>query len=153
MTEQINIFVDNKPGRLSSITQILSENNVNIRAIVINDREQFGIIKVLADDPKKAYHALSSNGFACALKKVLAVVVDDNPGGLHSLTHYLCDCGINIIDSYGFIDSRKEAVLCIRPRNRENKKTSKTSQILAASFMIIVLVCPMVASCPNHWAC
>ena len=47
MTEQINIFVDNKPGRLSRITQILSENDINIRAIVINDREQFGIIKVL----------------------------------------------------------------------------------------------------------
>jgi hypothetical protein len=137
MTEQINIFVDNKPGRLSSITQILSENNVNIRAIVINDREQFGIIKVLADDPKKAYHALSSNGFACALKKVLAVVVDDNPGGLHSLTQYLCDCGINIIDSYGFvIDSRKEAVLCIEVKEYEETKKNlenKGYRILSSS--------------------
>jgi len=124
MTEQINIFVDNKPGRLSSITQILSENNINIRAIVINDREQFGIIKVLADDPKKAYQILSASGFACALKKVLAVVVEDKPGGLHSLTQHLCDCGINIIDSYGFvIDSKKEAVLCIEVK--EYEKTRK----------------------------
>jgi hypothetical protein len=137
MTEQINIFVDNKPGRLSRITQILSENDINIRAIVINDREQFGIIKVLADNPKKAHHALSTSGFACALKQVLAVVVDDKPGGLHSLTQHLSDCGINIIDSYGFvIDSRKEAVLCIEVKEYEKTRKNledKSYRILASS--------------------
>lgn len=123
MTEQINIFVDNKPGRLCSITQILSENDINIRAIVINDNEQSGIIKVLADNPKKAHYALSTNGFACALKPVLAVVVDDKPGGLHSLTQHLCNCGINIIDSYGFvIHSRKESVLCIEVKEYEETR-------------------------------
>jgi len=137
MTEQINIFVDNKPGRLCSITQVLSENNVNIRAIVVNDREQFGIIKILADNPRKAHHALSTSGFACALKKVLAVVVDDKPGGLYSLTQHLCDCGINIIDSYGFvIDSRKEAVLCIEVNEYEETRKnleSKGYRILESS--------------------
>lgn len=123
MAEQINIFVDNKPGRLSGITQVLSENNINIRAIVVNDREQFGIIKILADSPQKAHHALTASGYACALKRVLAVVVDDKPGGLYSLTQNLSESGINIIDSYGFvIESRKEAVLCIEVKDYENTR-------------------------------
>lgn len=129
MIEQINIFVDNKPGRLSSILQVLSENDVNIRAIVVNDREQFGIIKILANDPQKAYHVLTASGHACALKKILAVVVEDKPGGLFSLTKQLSEGGIDIIDSYGFvIEPRKQAVLCIELKDYDNTRQNLESR-------------------------
>jgi len=114
MAEQINIFVENKPGKLTSITQILTDHEINIRAIVIADREKFGIIKLLVDNPHKAQHALTEQGYASALKKVIAVAVQDKPGGLHNLLLILSNKGVNILDAYGFvIHSQKESVLCI----------------------------------------
>lgn len=137
MAEQITVFVENKPGRLTGITQILAENDINIRAIVVNDRDQFGIIKVLTDNPQKANHALSTSGYACALKKVLPIAVEDRPGGLFRLTQQLSERGINIIDSYGFvIEPRKEAVLCVEVKDYDGTKSaleSKGYRILESS--------------------
>jgi len=114
MAEQINIFVENKPGRLKTITRVLAGQNINIRAIEIADRERFGIVKLLVDDPHKGQRVLAENNFACALKKVLAIAIDDRPGGLSRLTETLSDNEININDAYGFvIASKKEAVLCV----------------------------------------
>ena len=123
MAEQINIFVENKPGRMNNITRILSEANINLRAIVIADREAFGVVKILVDDPRKAQLALSENGLACAFKKVLAVVLNDTPGGLHDLTEMLTKNGVNILDAYGFVvESKKSAVLCIEVKDYESTK-------------------------------
>lgn len=124
MAEQINIFVENKPGRLNMITQVLSEQKINMRAIVIADRENFGVVKVLVDNPHKAHLALTDKGLACALKKVLAIVIDDQPGGLFRLTQMLSDKGINIIDAYGFvIESKKEAVLCVEVKEYDSARS------------------------------
>lgn len=124
MAEQINIFAENKPGRLTSITQILSDHQINIRAIVVADRENFGIIKILVDNPHKAHLALTTNGYAAVLKKVLAILVDDKPGGLHQLLLILSKKGININDAYGFsIHSKNESVLCIEPQNQEDARS------------------------------
>ncbi|NLD98663.1 MAG: ACT domain-containing protein [Fibrobacter sp.] len=120
MAEQINIFAENKPGRLTSITQILADHQINIRAIVVADRDNFGIIKILVDNPHKAHVALTTNGYAAALKKILAILVEDKPGGLHQLLLLLSEKGINIIDAYGFsIHSKNESVLCIEAHNLE----------------------------------
>lgn len=123
MAEQINIFVENKKGRLNTITEILFKNHVNMRAIVIADQEKFGVVKILVNKPSKAYKALTDAGFACALKKVLAIVIDDNPGGLNNLTNTLSGCGIDIIDAYGFvIKSKMEAVLCFEVKEYDSTK-------------------------------
>lgn len=128
MAEQINIFVENKPGRLQKITRILSENGINMRGIVIADRESYGIVKILVDDPRKAHLALSEQGLACAIKKVLAVSIEDRPGGLYQLTEKLSDQGINIIDAYGFvIESRREAVLCMEVKDYDFVKATVES--------------------------
>ncbi|MDG5814637.1 ACT domain-containing protein [Chitinispirillales bacterium ANBcel5] len=124
MAEQINVFVENKPGRLNRITRILGENNINMRAIVIADRENYGIVKILVSDPRKAHLLLSEEGFACALKKVLAVSFGDTPGSLYQLTETLSGVNVNIIDAYGFvIESSKEAVLCIEVKDYQFAKT------------------------------
>lgn len=123
MAEQLNIFVENKPGRLSKITKVLADASINMRAIVIADRETFGIVKILVDNPLKACQALTSAGYACALKKVLAIVIEDQPGGLHNLTTMLSDSDINVLDAYGFVvESRKAAVLCVEVKEYEAAK-------------------------------
>ena len=113
MTEQITVFVENKPGRITKITRLLTENSINLRALVIQDRGQFGLVKMITDDPKKTNLVLNEAGFACALKPVLAVVIDDRPGGLLKLTETLASENINIADAYGFVvEPGKKAVFC-----------------------------------------
>jgi len=114
MADQLNVFVENKPGRMSAVTRALSDHNVNIRAVVIQDRGDFGLVKMLVDDPSRGQAALKEAGLVCARKTVLAVVVEDEPGGVYRLLEVLRQAGLNLLDAYGFVvESRKTAVFCV----------------------------------------
>jgi len=125
MAKQLTVFVENRPGRVEKVTEALFNNQVNIRAMSIQDRGEFGLMKLLVNDPQKAYLALSDQGFACALKDVLAVVLEDQPGGLHQLTRVFSRNQINMLDATGFvIESRKQAVLCVEVSDYNGIKSS-----------------------------
>jgi len=114
MAQQINIFIDNITGKLQAITDVLFKNDINIRAMTIQDKGEYGLMKLLVDNPNKANIALVDKGYAAALKDVLAIVIDDKPGGLHRLTTVFLDNGVNILDSYGFVvESSKKAIWCV----------------------------------------
>jgi len=114
MAKQISVFMENKPGKLQAITEVLFKNNINIRAMTIQDRGEYGLMKLLVDKPNQVHLALLDKGFASALKDVLAILIDDKPGGLNELAKVFLKNNINILDSYGFvIESSREAVWCV----------------------------------------
>ena len=80
MAKQLTIFVENRPGRLQSIAENLRKNNIDIRAFTIQDRGDYGLLRLIVDKPSEAYLAMADVGCACALKDVLAVSVPDQPG-------------------------------------------------------------------------
>lgn len=126
MAKQLNIFVENRPGRLKSITGILMESSLNIRAFTIQDRGDFGLMKLIVDKPQQAYLALADRGFACALKDIIAVGIDDRPGNLHKLTSLMLEHQINVVDAYGFvIESNKRGICCMEVENIKNNETLK----------------------------
>jgi len=113
MAKQINIFVDNKPGKLKKIAEILADNEVNIKAMTIQDRKEFGMIKLLVDKPEKAHLLLQDKGFASALKEIIAIYIDDKPGGLLRLATAFEKHQINIVDAYSYTtDSKNVAIWC-----------------------------------------
>jgi hypothetical protein len=115
MAKQLNIFLENKPGRLAAVTDLLFKNDINIRAITIQDRGEFGMMKILVDKPEKASLLFSEKGFACALMDVLAVRIEDRPGGLNKLAAVFAKHGINVVDGYGFVlEPGKWAVWCVQ---------------------------------------
>ena len=67
MAEQLTIFLENRPGRMKSISDVLLENNLNIWAFTVQDRGEFGLMKLIVDKPKKAHLILVDRGFACVL--------------------------------------------------------------------------------------
>ena len=85
MAEQLSVFVDNRPGQLNAITGILRDHRINIRAMTMADHRDYGVAKLLVNDPRLAHRALVEQGFAAALKPVLAIAIEDQPGGLHEL--------------------------------------------------------------------
>jgi hypothetical protein len=120
MAKQLNIFVENRPGRVKSVSEILSANNINIRAFTIQDRGNFGVIKLIVDRPQMAYEVLTEKGLACAMKNVLAIAIADKPGNLHRLATILAENNINITDAYGFIiEPQKQGVCCMEVESPE----------------------------------
>ncbi len=103
MAKQLTIFVENRAGRLKSITENLHKSGIDIRAFTIQDRGEFGLLKLIVDKPNDAYLALADLGCACALKDILAVSVPDHPGNFHKLAAALADHGISVADAYGFV--------------------------------------------------
>lgn len=112
IAHHISVFAENKPGRLEHITGVLAQADINIRAIKISDLGEFGVVKILVDDPDEACRALQSAGVLASQRQIIAVAVEDRPGGLHAVLTILTRRHINVEDSYGFV-LKDRAVLVI----------------------------------------
>jgi len=111
MPHQVSVFAENRPGKISRITEVLSLNGINIRAITISDSGDYGIIKLLLDKPQQGNDCLKNAGFASTLKDIVAIKIDDSPGGLHKAAALLSGENINVEDAYGFtIREKNQAV-------------------------------------------
>jgi hypothetical protein len=114
MAHQISVFVENKPGRMERVTEILAKAKVNIRAFTVSGTYEYGVMKFLVDKPDRALEALSSQGVPANKREILAVLMDDRPGGLHRIAKIFGQRKMNIEDAYGFvIQDKKEAVLVV----------------------------------------
>lgn len=113
--EQISVFLENKAGRLSEVTRILSEAGVNIRALSLADTSDFGILRLIVNDNNKAKEALKKHGFTVGKTDVVAVEVDDRPGGLHRILDILHRSNVNVEYMYAFVQqSGDNAVIIFR---------------------------------------
>ncbi|MCJ8500499.1 ACT domain-containing protein [Desulfatitalea alkaliphila] len=118
--EQISVFLENKSGRLSEVTGILAEAGVNIQALALADTSDFGVLRLIVDDNEKAANALKDNGLTVGRTEVVAVEVEDRPGGLHRLLEILKDTDINVEYMYAYVHhTGKHAVMIFRFDNSE----------------------------------
>ncbi|MGE5454770.1 MAG: ACT domain-containing protein [Methylocystaceae bacterium] len=113
MVKQISVFLENKAGRLGKVTQVLGENKINIRALSIADTSDFGILRLIVNDPEQAYQVLKTNGFTVSTTEVLAVQVPDTPGGLAKVLMIMGEGSINIEYLYAFIGNTSKDALVI----------------------------------------
>lgn len=102
--EQISIFLENKAGRLTEVTQALQDAHVNIRALSLADTSDFGILRLIVSDLERAKKILQDRGFTLGCTSVVAVEVDDQPGGLNRILAILSHNGINIEYMYAFVN-------------------------------------------------
>ncbi|NLK00375.1 MAG: ACT domain-containing protein [Clostridia bacterium] len=110
---QISVFLENKSGRLAAVTRILSENKVNIRALSIADTSDFGILRLIVDQPKLAFDVLKNEGFSVSPTEVIGVEMPDEPGGLSGVLKILESNGFNIEYLYAFIGKGENGALVI----------------------------------------
>jgi hypothetical protein len=118
--EQISVFLENKAGRLAEVTRILSEAGINIRALSLADTSDFGILRLIVNNNDKAKEVLSQHGFTVGRTDVVAVEVEDRPGGLHKILDVLFRANINVEYMYAFVQqSGNNAVIIFRFDNLE----------------------------------
>lgn len=121
MVKQISIFVSNEQGGMSRITKILADNQVDIRALSIADTADYGVLRLIVDNPEKALECLKAQNVTASLTDVIAVAVPDVPGGLHKIMSALADGGEDIQYIYAFLHPKKEqAYVIIRANDDEN---------------------------------
>jgi len=114
--KQISVFMENRAGRLEEITGILAKADINIRALSLADTSDFGILRLIVNNPDKAADILKRNAFTVRENDVIATEVDDKPGGLHEILSLFSKAGISIEYMYAFLERKHEAraVLIIR---------------------------------------
>jgi ACT domain-containing protein len=125
--KQLSVFVENKPGRLAEITEVLAVANVDIRAISVADTSDFGILRVIVDKPNEAVTALKTSGMTVSLTDVIAIGIDDQPGSFAKYIRALADAGLAIEYMYAFVSRDKgKAYIIIRADQGD-----KASQVLS----------------------
>lgn len=123
MAEQISIFIENKEGRLAEVTAILRDAGVNIRALSLADTTDFGVLRLIVNDNDKATAALRNQGFTVGKTRVLAVEVNDEPGGLNQVLDPLSEQDVNVEYMYAFANPQcKNAIMIFRFDDIEKAK-------------------------------
>ena len=114
MAHQISVFVENKPGRIERVTEIMAKAKVNIRAFTVMGTYEYGVMKFLVDKPATALEALKAQGISAHQREIIAILMDDRPGGLHRVAKIFGQRKINVEDAYGFvIEDKKRAVMVV----------------------------------------
>ena len=111
--KQLSIFVENKVGRLQNIVNALGENEVNISALSIADTTDFGILRIIVDNPDKAKLVLKGMGVISKTTDVVAVYIDDRSGGLAAVLNLVSNAGIGIEYMYAFLGRREGKALMV----------------------------------------
>ena len=134
MIRQISVFVENQPGSMMNVTSVLTEAHVNIRAISTFDTPEFGIMRLIVDNPVRAKEALTEKGFVTRVSEVIGAELKDEKGNLNQMLAILADGKINVNYIYSFvIREGKAPVMVFSTDNYE-----KAEKVLRAADVKLV---------------
>lgn len=121
LVKQISVFVENKSGRLAEIIGVLGVNGIDISALSIADTTDFGILRLIVNDPPLAEKVLKDNGMVVKATDVIAIAVEDKPGGLAKALKLISDARIEIEYMYAFIGKSDNGALVIVRVNKPDE--------------------------------
>ena len=111
IAQQISVFLENRPGRLGALCEVLADQGVNIQAIMVPSGTDYGIVHVIVDRHEDALQALEERGYRTYTSRVLDVTLDDHPGALAHLADHLAENDIDIKYAYSAIGERGRRVM------------------------------------------
>ncbi len=110
---QVSISIENKPGKLNELCDILEKEQINIKAIVASSVLTPVQVHMIVSDPEKAEKVLKNSNFHVSTKEVIAVATPDHPGGLNAVLRPLLESKVNIETLYPFINLRGDEAIII----------------------------------------
>ena len=105
--KQLTVFLENREGRLESVTDLLAKNEINIACLALADTSEYGVLRLVVSDPDKAKAILKEEGYSSRLTEVLGVRLAQIPGSVSKLTKVLAAEGINIEYMYTLSSSKE----------------------------------------------
>ena len=124
MINQISVFLENRPGALRSMTAVLKDNAIDMRAFSLAETSDFGIARIIVDDVYKTTTALREADFVHSVTQVLGVAISDTPGGLDAVLQILADAQVNVEYMYAFLGGKKGKDAYMIFRVADNAKAS-----------------------------
>ena len=136
LVKQVSIFVENTTGRLADVTRILADAGIDLKAATIADAADFGILRCIVEDADAAKKILNEKGFNASVSEVIAVSLDNKPGGFHRVLQILADEKIGVKYIYSTIKSAVgEAVIMMKAADND-----KAIEVLKANNVKIVSI-------------
>ncbi|MEA1995315.1 MAG: amino acid-binding protein [Campylobacterota bacterium] len=128
IVEQVSVFLENRAGRLQEVAKLLEENNINIRALCVADSSDFGVLRMIVNDTNKAISILKGANFSVAKTPVIAVKVEDEPGGLAYTLSAFLKAGLNVEYTYASLTREKDKAILIFKIENVEQAIDKLSQ-------------------------
>lgn len=126
--QQISVFLENRAGQLADITSVLAASGTDLRAVNIAETADYGVVRLVADDVRRAAMALSEADYVLSLTPVVAVEVPDRPGGLSSVLCFLADKNVSVEYMYSMLQQeRGTAFMVFRVAKPEELEALLTS--------------------------
>lgn len=120
IVKQVSVFVENERGKLSELTKVLAENDIDLNAATIAETGEYGILRCIVQDPDKAVEVLSRSHYLASITEVIAVTIENRPGGLGEVLDILAGADIDVKYIYSTIQSLKgEAVIMMKVSDTE----------------------------------
>lgn len=116
--QQISIFLENKFGRLNEILSLIAKEQVRIISATVADTSEFGILRIIATDPQKAFQTLKANRISANISDVFAILTESVPGQFARTIEYFTQAGISIEYMYCF-STQTDGVLILRVNNAD----------------------------------
>ncbi len=111
-SKQLSVFIENRKGRLGEVLGVLKENDINILSLSLADTTEYGLLRIITDNPETAKKKLSDSGFSTMLTDVLIIKIPHESGSLQTLLTLLTENGINIEYMYGLsVNGEKASVV------------------------------------------
>ena len=134
LIKQITVQIENSPGKLSALSELLGEEHVNILGIAVSETADFSVVRFIADFPDKAYNVLSSHNFMVRITKVIAVEVPDHPGGLNAIMKPFKENNINVHYLYAHLRKKQDnSIILLRVDDNE-----KALEVLKKNWVTIL---------------
>lgn len=111
--KQLSIFLENKPETLATLTDILAKNKINMRALMLADTSDFGIARIITDEPEQAAEILRKEDYVVNVTGVIAIEIPDESGSLNKILKILGENGRNLEYMYGFTGKKTNSACMI----------------------------------------
>lgn len=131
--KQLSVFIENREGRMQEVLKKLKDSNINIVSLSLADTSDYGLLRLIVDEPENAKKSLSESGFTAMLNEVLVVKIAHKAGKLQEILAVLCNCDINIEYMYALSTASDDASIVIKASDME-----KAALLVADSELEIV---------------
>ena len=138
--KQLSVFLENKSGRLTEVTEALASAQINISAFSIADTSEFGVLRMIVNKPDEAEKILKAKGISVHITEVIGFIVPHKPGGLHRALQILSSEGISVEYMYAFAlgdratvilrtDAIQQAIAVLQKHKMELLKASEIYEV------------------------
>ena len=126
IAKQVSVFIENRKGRLGEVLRVLKENEVNILSISLADTTEYGLLRLIVENPERAKEILLKAGFSTTVTDVLIVKIPHSPGSLQAILQTIAEKEINVEYMYGLTVAGDEASIVVKTSDLQ-----KASEVFA----------------------